>query len=195
MTGSGSPKFFQHHQATGLGNLIVYDADMNERDLAAGYEDVARRLAQTYQGKAWDDLMLMPLLFLWRQAIELSLKATIRDLCALRRNLGHVHPELAAPAVDERLRNPKKVGHDLHKLTTELSEHLQAIGAEPEPFDVLDTLSQLAELDNRGTGFRYIGVLKSQSAQLNIEALTASLAHANLMLTVTIDAVTNGQGV
>lgn len=35
--------------------------------------------------KPVDDLFVMSLLFLWRHAIELLIKATIRDLCRLRK--------------------------------------------------------------------------------------------------------------
>lgn len=55
-----------------------------------------------------------------------------RDLCALRRQQGDMLPDLLPAKVDERLRNPAKIGHNLTKLTEELANHLTAVGA-PTP--------------------------------------------------------------
>lgn len=175
--------------------LIVFDPDMDERAVAASYEEAATRLADSFTGKPVDDLILMPLLFLWRQSIELTLKATIRDLSSLRRGQGENADELQPHKVDARLRNPKKVGHNLTKLTEELVTHLEALDAEVVPVDVLETLSFLAESDERGTGFRYAGELASGPANVDLRNLNRTLRRAALMLTVTIDAVTNGEGV
>lgn len=163
--------------------------------MAASYEEAATRLAASFESKPVDDLILMPLLFLWRQTIELTLKATIRDLCALRRKQGDTLADLLPASVDERLRSPGKVGHNLKKLTEELATHLETVGAQATPGDVLETLEFLAEMDNKGTGFRYAGLLSASRADVNLLALNKRLSQAVLMLTVTIDAVTNGLGV
>lgn len=188
-------RLFDSHPATSLAELIVFDPDMDERTMAASYEEAATRLANGFASKPVDDLILMPLLFLWRQTIELTLKATIRDLCALRRKQGDTLPALLPPSVDERLRNPGKVGHNLKKLTEELATHLEAVGAPATPEEVLETLELLAEIDNKGTGFRYSGLLSAPRADINLLTLNERLRYASLMLTVTVDAVTNGQGV
>ncbi|AQP44811.1 hypothetical protein [Tessaracoccus flavus] len=81
------------------------------------------------------------------------------------------------------------------KLTDELVGHLQALGDTEMPNDVLSSLDALAEIDEKGTGSCYAGLLSARSsANLDITALTKTLEHTSLMLTVTIDAVTNGQG-
>lgn len=188
-------QLFAIHPATSLTELIVFDPDMDERAVAASYEEAATRLADSFTGKPVDDLILMPLLFLWRQSIELTLKATIRDLSSLRRGQGENADELQPHKVDARLRNPKKVGHNLTKLTEELVTHLEALDAEVVPVDVLETLSFLAESDERGTGFRYAGEMASGPANVDLRNLNRTLRRAALMLTVTIDAVTNGEGV
>lgn len=176
-----------------MAELIVLDPDMDERTMAASYEEAATRLAASFESKPVDDLILMPLLFLWRQTIELTLKATIRDLCALRRKQGDTLAALLPASVDDRLRS--KVGHNLKKLTEELATHLEAVGAQATPGDVLETLEFLAETDNRGTGFRYAGLLSASRADVNLLTLNERLSQAVLTLTVTIDAVTNGLGV
>ncbi|AQP44812.1 hypothetical protein [Tessaracoccus flavus] len=93
---------FENAQATDLTRFIVFDPDMDERAVAAGYEEAAKRLASSVTGKPVDDLILMPLLFLWRQAIELILKATIRDLCKIRRARGENQDELKTEKVAVR---------------------------------------------------------------------------------------------
>lgn len=176
-----------------MDHLIDFDPDMSEREVALSYEGAATRLAASYSGKPDDDLILMPLLFLWRQAIELTLKATIRELCALRRKQGDSDPGLLPEKVDHKLR--KKIRHSISELTIELGQQLQAAGADALPEDVLDTLDFFAEIDNAGTGFRYANVLESQAARTNFITLNDRLKDTALLLTATIDVVTSGQGV
>ena len=77
----------------------------------------------------------------------------------------------------------------------ELKEHLSAVGGPTMPREVQETIEQLKELDESGTGFRYANSLKVKEARINIATLTETLRHAWLMVHVTIDAVTNGEGV
>lgn len=102
---------FTAHPSGGQSTLIQYNQHMmSERLVAVGYADAARRLSSSYRGEPWDDVMLLPFLFVWRQAIELQLKINIRDLATLRRKAGETDERLKATAVDERLRNRAKSG-------------------------------------------------------------------------------------
>ncbi len=193
-TSTPSAELFTTNEATSLSHLIVFDPDMSETMLAVGYDDAAQRLAMSYKGEPWDDVILLPLLFLWRQAIELSMKATIRDLCRLRRTNGDSDDKLIPANVDKRLRS-YQVGHRLGALLQELEEHLAAVGGPPVPLEVLETIEQLAKLDESGTGFRYANSLKVKEARVNIATLAETLRRAWLLVHVTIDAVTNGEGV
>lgn len=187
---------FTAHPAENLAGLIQYNEHyMSERLVAIGYADAARRLEASYQSEPWDDVMLLPFLFLWRQAIEIQLKSNIRDLATLRRREGHNDPRLRSDAVDERLRNPRKVGHNLTKLIAEHHEHITGLELEEIPEDVIRTLQLLAALDNGGTGFRYAGVLDARSADLDFRSLATSLDAAFRLLEVVIDAATHGEGV
>lgn len=67
------------------GRLIFRYPYHNDSMLAMSYHEAATRLAGTFEGQPIDDTMLLPFLTLYRQAIELRLKETIRDLAALRR--------------------------------------------------------------------------------------------------------------
>lgn len=192
--GPPQANLFSANEATSLAHLIVFDPEMSESMLAVGYDDAAQRLAESYRGEPWDDVILMPLMFLWRQAIELSLKATIRDLCHLRRIGGDPDPTLHATKVDKRLRS-FEVGHKLDRLLEELCLQLSAVGGPSLPESTQQTIRYLAELDASGTGFRYAKSLRAPEARVNIATLSATLRDAWLMVHVTIDAVTQGEGV
>lgn len=187
---------FTAHAASDFANLIQYNEhSMSERLVAIGYADAGHRLEASYQAEPWDDVMLLPFLFLWRQAIELQLKANIRDLATLRRRQGETEERLRSKIVDKRLLDPREVGHNLTKLVAEHNEHILALGLQEIPFDAIRTLELLAALDNAGTGFRYAGVLKARSADLNFRSLAKSLDEAFRLLQAVIDAATYGEGV
>ncbi|AZS44402.1 hypothetical protein BWL13_01990 [Microbacterium oleivorans] len=187
---------FTAHPSGGQSTLIQYNQHMmSERLVAVGYADAARRLSSSYRGEPWDDVMLLPFLFVWRQAIELQLKINIRDLATLRRKAGETDERLKATAVDERLRNPRKVGHNLTKLIAEHNEHIDALDLDALPSNVQTSLELLAALDEGGTGFRYGGVLKAPSADLDFRSMNDALDAAFRILEVVIDAATYGEGV
>lgn len=187
---------FPEHPATARSGLIQYNEYlMNERLVAVGYADAARRLRASFTNQPWDDVMLLPFLFLWRQAIELELKVNIRDLATLRRRDGETDPDLTREAVDARLKNPRKVGHNLTKLVTELNEHIDALNLDELPESTTRVLQLLAAMDDGGTGFRYAGVLKVPSADVDFQALATALDDAYRLLEVIVDAATYGEGV
>jgi len=193
MTNSHNSLFTQH-RATDQRTLIQYNEHlMNSHLVMTGYADAARRLRNSYKAEPWDDVILLPFLFVWRQAIELALKVNIRDLAEMRRQNGEVDPALQRSAVKRRLRF--KVGHDLTALIEEQQSHISALGLEETPKPVLETLRLLAALDNGGTGFRYAGVLCAPSADINFETIAIALDNAFRLLEVVIDAATHGQGV
>ena len=187
---------FTEHPATARSGLIQYNEYlMNERLVAVGYADAARRLRASFTNQPWDDVMLLPFLFLWRQAIELELKVNIRDLATLRRRDGDRDPDLTRNAVDARLKNPKKVGHKVTKLVDELQEHIDALSLEELPESTPRVLGLLAAMDDGGTGFRYAGVLKVPSADLDFQGLASALDETYRLLEVIVDAATHGEGV
>lgn len=64
--------------------LIVRYPCQTDEDYACAYHYSAQRLASTFKGRPIDDLILLPFLSLYRQAIELQLKDAIRCLVELR---------------------------------------------------------------------------------------------------------------
>lgn len=55
---------FTEHPSTGLKNLIQYNQSQMNSDLVRiGYADAARRLRESYRAQPWDDVMLLPFMF------------------------------------------------------------------------------------------------------------------------------------
>lgn len=189
--GGDAESLLDGHETDERRGMIVYDPEIDERALCLSYEEAAKRLAESITSKPVDDLLVMPLLFLWRHAIELTIKATIRDLCRLRKRSGDRAPRLEPDKVDKRLKK-----HDLDVLMSELEDHLNELGGEPLPeIEVRRTVRLLSEMDKRGTAFRYMEERKGSPGPLDGRSLSATLAKTNLLLTVVIDALTNGEGV
>jgi hypothetical protein len=70
--------FFTEFPATDYDSLIVrYSGDQDGR-FGSCFAEAADRLAASYRGGAPDDALLLPLLYLYRHAIELDLKHSIR---------------------------------------------------------------------------------------------------------------------
>lgn len=185
---------FSAHPATNQSNLIQYNEYMMDSKLVMiGYADAARRLRGSYQAEPWDDVILLPFMFVWRQAIELALKDNIGDLAELRRQDGDADPFLRRETVEKRLRSA--FGHNLEKLIEEHQTHVAALGLQEIPAAVLQTLHLLSALDNGGTGFRYAGVLSAPSADINLETISTALDETFNLLRVVIDAATYGEGV
>jgi len=185
---------FSAHPSTSQSSLIQFNKYMmNSALIAVGYADAARRLRDSYRAQPWDDVMLLPFMFVWRQAIELALKNNIRDLAELRRQDGDADPVLERETVKKRLQF--KIGHDLEKLIEEQRTHVATLELPSIPEDVVQTLGLLAALDNSGTGFRYAGVLVAPSADIDFQAIAAALDDAFRLLQVVVDAATNGEGV
>jgi len=185
---------FSAHPSTSQSSLIQFNEFMmNSALIAVGYADAARRLRHSYKAEPWDDVMLLPFMFVWRQAIELALKNNIRDLAELRRQGGDADPLLEKKTVRKRLQF--KIGHDLEKLIEEQRTHVAALGLQNIPDDVDQTLGLLAALDNGGTGFRYAGTLAVPSADIDFQTIASALDDAFRLLEVVIDAATDGGGV
>lgn len=186
------PGLFLSNPATSQSNLIQYHAWADDANLAEGYADAARRLARSFKAQPWDDVMLLPFLFVWRQAIELSLKNSIKRLAAWRRLNGDTDPALEPKRLKNHLRS--QIGHRISKLRDELEDQLMALEAQGLPADVMSTLDLVAEIDDGGTGFRYAGVLDSKGAALNIVTLNERLDRAFEYCGLALDAATNGEG-
>ncbi|WIA97023.1 hypothetical protein [Curtobacterium sp. MCBA15_004] len=187
---------FTEHPATARSGLIQYNEFlMNERLVAVGYADAARRLRASFTNQPWDDVMLLPFLFLWRQAIELELKANIRDLATIRRRDGEGDADLKREAVNARLKNPQKVGHKLTKLVHELGEHSSALKLEELPESIARVLQLLAAMGDGALVSDMRAFFKFPARTVDFYGLAEALDDVYQLLEVIVDAATNGEGV
>lgn len=188
MTDSKKPRrvtLFSLHPGENYGGLIVrYPHDTDGR-IEYDFADAAERLAASYRGEPSDDAILYPWLFLYRHAIELSLKQSIRLAAGLRRANGERDSSLEAEAVNERLR--RKHGHRLGALLSELNEHLEILGVSSLPPKTIEILTALAEADPNGVSFRYAGSFPDTQDAMDFPQLNAAVKEAYGITSATID--------
>lgn len=135
---------------------------------AYGFKEAGDRLTQSIlEGKPGGiDLLLMPILYLYRHWIELSIKCSIRDL---ERHLG-THSKMIS-------------GHSLSSWTKMLQLAEELSGTPANEFDQATRLvEELMELDPNGESFRYPESLKGMPTWtgpewINIETLAQGIDH------------------
>jgi hypothetical protein len=167
---------FTEFGATGRDGLIVRYPDSDDGRLGSSFAAAADRLFASYKGGAPDDALLLPYLYLYRHAIELDLKYSIRYAARLRRNNGETDPDLESAAVAKRLR--RQHGHRLMPLADELDLHMRALDQEDIPTSVRDTFTLIAATDPRGESFRYSGSLPDAQDYIDFPRLADTVSDA-----------------
>ena len=182
---TGSSRLFKLYPGTHYDGLIVrYPYDTDSR-LEYCFADAADRLASTYQGLPNDDSILYPWLYLYRHAIELALKESIRLAARLRRNNGELDESLEADTVRERLRIKHR--HSIGALVNELNGHLIALDQPQLPKDTRKMLTTLATADPTGEAFRYSGSLPDEQDAVDFYQLTDAVKKAYGITSATYD--------
>lgn len=144
--------------ATTYSNLIVRYAHRSANDFAYFYAESAKRLADTFKGNAEDDTILLPFLYLYRQAVELRLKSHISSFAHTRMTyVDGFTQELKNRTDPEWLR--KRYGHNLLRLLNQAKAQYEALSDEPFPPDIEKFVLALHEDDEGGVSFRYAGNL------------------------------------
>lgn len=180
-----SPKLFTLFPGKNYDGLIVrYPFDSDSR-MEYSFAEAAERLAATYEGRPADDAILFPWLFLYRHAIELSLKESIRLSAALRRNAGENDERLGSRVVRERLRSKHR--HSIGALVHELNQHLRALGLALLPGDTMRMLTALATADPKGESFRYAGSLPDSQDAMDFYEFSAAVKEAYSITSATYD--------
>jgi len=167
---------FTEYVATNHERMIVRYPDDDDGRLGRCFAEAADRLADTHEGRAHDDALLMPFLYLYRHAIELDLKHSIRFAVRLRRNNAEDDPRLEESAVGERLK--RKHGHRLMALVAELDAHMQVLGFDPLPRDIRRTFELISTTDKNGESFRYTGTLAKDQDFIDFGRLAYALKSA-----------------
>ena len=169
-----TPKIFAAYPATDERRLIQRWGHRNDSRLSYEFAESAKRLAATHVGQPVDDMILLPLLYLYRHAIELTLKESIHRAAWLRRRSGEDDPRLDLQAVSDRLRSKHR--HSIGALVNELNEHMQALELQTIPKGTAKFLQMLAEVDATGEAFRYTGWLPESQDNIDFPSLSADLA-------------------
>lgn len=183
--GPTTPRLFARHPATTDRDLIPRWGQRNDYRLGEEYANSAKRLAESHKGEPEDDVVLLPMLLLYRHAIELTLKAAIRYACSLRRNNGEEIEAIQPKAIAKRLQYKHR--HDLVALVYELDEHLGVLELDQMPDDARDTITLLDEMDSSGEAFRYTGKLAETEEYIDMRTLSAELQHAYQIASVSLD--------
>jgi len=112
-----------------LGFLVGGMANMSPQQLAEQYFDAASVLIQLILDHQWEDYRLAnPALFLYRHALELLVKAVMRE---------------------------RKTGHNLDKLANDLVTFVKREFHTDVPDWIIARLKELAKIDPGSTAFRY----------------------------------------
>lgn len=119
-----------------------------------GAELMLRPLADSGgEDRGHNDLVVYPVVFCWRQFIELMLKDTLMMMRALSGKKGSASLHR----------------HDLMPLWNELKVHLPDLGAPPEEVVIVEkTIARLADLDPDSFAFRYPKDKKGGSTQADV---------------------------
>ena len=114
--------------------LIGGMGDPTRKEIAREYFNAAEQLVRDiFDQRVEDYTVAMPILFLYRHAIELAVKAAMKG----------------------------GDGHDLNALAEWFQSHIKASFGEDVPDWIIDRLREVAEIDPRSTSFRY--AVKSRS--------------------------------
>ena len=137
-------------------NAIMWNFDDNA--LANGFARTARLIVDHWVGTGPYDLLFVPLVYNCRHALELVLKAAIREAAARLRADGRTEKNLESDSVDQWLAGTAV--HNLHKLAFRLGKMLEELGLETLPADTHRVLMEIHGLDPNGQTFRYAQVRK-----------------------------------
>lgn len=189
MTGapkSTSSRLFTLYPGQNYDGLILRYPHQSDSQLEYCFAEAAERLAASYTGRPHDDTILYPFLFLYRHAIELALKDSIRLAARLRRNNGEDDMELGEAEVRARLRNKHR--HSIGALLHELDGHLEALDQPRLPKKTKRMLTAIATTDPKGESFRYAGSLTDDVQHaLDFHQLAAALKEAYGITSATYD--------
>ena len=187
-----SPSLFANHPSTDYSKLIVRYPYQRDVHFAIAYHEGARRLAGTYSGEPIGDTILMPVMFLYRQAFELQLKVTLRSLAKWQRTfVDSSDATLTSEAVDKRIKNVLR--HKLGPLLDEVLTHWAALDLdEAFPAGVESLIRAMHEADEPGTGFRYSGGLPDSQDNIDFHSLIKEFDDNFQMLCSALDYVDEG---
>jgi hypothetical protein len=125
----------------------------DDAQLAQGFHQVAELGVADWTTHGPNDLLFVPIVYNYRHALELVLKAAVREAAARLRADGATDASLDPATLDEELAETKP--HSLERLANKLEVLLERLRLEQLPATTRDVLRSLHQLDPHGETFRY----------------------------------------
>ena len=125
----------------------------NDHYLATSFATAAHTLVTQALNEERTAPPLLPIISCYRHALELVLKAGVRESASLLRRDGRTDASLDAKEVEHWLR--RGAGHSLHSLAQRLQQHLNDLDLGELPAETHAVLQELHQLDPAGDAFRY----------------------------------------
>jgi hypothetical protein len=145
------------NDAAGLRGALHFGGQWATDEMyVVGYRDAAEILIQHAQENGGQDALFYPVCFLYRHAIELTLKNLIAGAMQLAEVLVRLRdPEEIKATELKSFAKPVLGGHNLGDLLDVMTKVLAALTDQEIPEKVATTIIQLDEVDSTGQTFRY----------------------------------------
>lgn len=139
------------------------------------YREAAHRLVRTASGGEDAERVLLPVLYIYRHAVETMMKFAIAQSASLLVERGQAEP--AAPAALAK-RIQRDYRHKVRDLLGLLNDSLADLGMEPVETRAARFLDLLADIDPGGNAFRFAHQLPDIRISLDLPRLLAEFDHA-----------------
>lgn len=175
--GRGQSILFQPVGSDGDWHLnAIVDHFEDDSTLGFGYADAALTLVKKWIAEGPNDFHLMPIVLLYRHALELDLKVCIRAAAKLLEEQGMATPKEVAQ-LSTWLR--REAGHNLARLAYRLDSYLKRLGTDQLPADLNAVIDELHRFDPAGDNFRY-STTYDPSTSSEINARRPAGQHADI---------------
>lgn len=168
-----APRLLSAHPAIVQAEMIQLGGPRDDRRIAREFAAAGHRLAASHPGEPSDDEILLPMLYLYRHAIELALKEAILEATHLRRIRGEDDPLLAYEATKIRLQ--AEYGHRIGGLRDELNSQLRLLSLQPIRPDIAKHLEWVNLLDWNGSELRYTNQVSYWQGDIDLPSLVSTL--------------------
>lgn len=172
MTQNNAPRIFTNFPSSGFKSSVVHNADLDLHAVEFGYVTAAQRLGESMKEHSpIDDLVLIPFMFLWRHAVELTLKNQLRSAIAIYSfiNVDEAKADL------ERVKSLLERKHNLSQLFNELKIQFDKLDLPWHENSDIRIFHMLADSDTNGQAFRYAGDAKNDQSHIDFDKLAEAL--------------------
>jgi hypothetical protein len=135
----------------------------NDATIGAGFIEIADIAVKHWAHVGPNDLLLLPIIYNYRQGLELLLKEAIRRAAHCLREDGHADDELQPERLESWL--AQRAGHQLRQLANRLDSYLARLNEQTLPADTIDILEAVHDLDPGGDTFRYTTTWSKQDGR------------------------------